>query len=165
MKRFNEWIQERHPKSFQEFNLAKGARNFASKVGRGINKTRVGMKRAGQLIDKTLGDDPYERQKANRKNHQDKEALLRDLEESADWRKQPLKFFVGLPDEVWSLVHEYEPGIKEKIKQTLAFMASGSIAQNPIAKNNLSYANIAIAQILLDLSHEYYERAERANKV
>lgn len=160
MKKFNEWIQERHPESFQEFNLAQGARNFASKVGRGIDKTRVGMKRAGQLIDKATGADPYERQKANRKNHQDKEALLRDLQ-IEDWQKLPLRSFVGSPDEVWSLVHEYGPRIKEKIKQTLAFMARILSMQNSIDKNNLSYENIAIAQILLDLSHEYYERAQR----
>lgn len=58
-------------------------------------------------------------------------------------------------DDAWSLVHEYGPEIKAKIKEMMAPI----IMRDPIAKNNPHLANTAAAQILLDLSQELDEKA------
>lgn len=68
MKTFKDWIEETHPEQYDEFlsnnKFVQGAKNLAGKAA-------VGLKRAGEKVDKFLGDDPHMRQRANRKNNKD----------------------------------------------------------------------------------------------
>ena len=89
MKSFKQWTEENHPEDevMQEIfaGLTKKVGSFAKKaVSAGadvVNRARVGMKRAGQVVDKALGDDPYDRQNQNRKNNRDKAEFIAGLSE------------------------------------------------------------------------------------
>mgnify|MGYP007061959867 FL=1 len=52
------------------------------KENRMLDKFKVGLKRAGEKVDKFLGDNPHQRQADNRRNNKDNaefNKILRDL--------------------------------------------------------------------------------------
>jgi len=101
MKSFKQWTEENHPEDemMQEIfaSLGKQAVGALSKIGKTfslksakraasngvdlVNRARVGMKRAGQVVDKVLGDDPYDRQKENRRKNRDQAEFIAGLSE------------------------------------------------------------------------------------
>lgn len=48
-----------------------------------LDKVRVGLKRAGEKVDKLLGDNPHQRQADNRKNNKDSKEFSKILDNIA----------------------------------------------------------------------------------
>ena len=77
--KFAEWVRDRHPESVDEgiSDMVADARRrlnsgtVAKRVNRFGQKATVFAKRAGEKVDRALGDDPHMRQASNRQRTRD----------------------------------------------------------------------------------------------